>query len=156
MVEIIQNGISIHGSHQPSLELIANYLTKFVRSAQNSSKQPIIKPELQVLHLGYGALYDSLKVVPGDVRANWDEINPILILNLWKECLSIGPLAMRAEVLQEVSGTLKGKWRSGIRSLPRKIAYCFRYLIPGKIIDGIGPVSKHSSRIPSSDSSGII
>jgi len=104
MVEIIHNGISIHGSHQPSLELIASYLTKYARTMQNSSKQPIIKPELQVSHLGYGALYDSLKVVPGDVRANWDEINPILILNFVEGVLGYRPVG------DEGGGAAGSKW----------------------------------------------
>lgn len=83
IVKIVHNAIHIYSSHQPSLELLSAYLTKYARNIDNPGiRQPIVRCELQASFWGYGALYDCLVVKPGDVRgsARWEDINPVLVL----------------------------------------------------------------------------
>lgn len=62
---------------------------------------PILKSELQASHFGYGALFDSLTITPGDSRAGWASINPILILSFIESVLGYTPVA---------SGSSESQW----------------------------------------------
>lgn len=58
-----------------------------------STQLPILKSELQISHFGYGALFDSLVITPGDPRSDWANINPILILSFIESVLGYSPVA---------------------------------------------------------------
>lgn len=53
---------------------------------------PIIKAELQSSHLGYGALFDTLSISPGDPRGTWSDINPIFLLSFVEGVLGYRPI----------------------------------------------------------------
>ncbi|KAK4695764.1 hypothetical protein P7C71_g2047, partial [Lecanoromycetidae sp. Uapishka_2] len=98
MVRVIHDGILVFGSHQGSLELLAEYLQQYVRNIDNPNvKQQILKTELQKSHLGYGALFDSLSVKPSDHRGRWEDINPILILAFVEGVLGYHPVREGSE-----------------------------------------------------------
>ena len=54
---------------------------------------PILKSELQVSHFGYGSLFDSLNITPGDSRSVWGHINPVFILSFVESVLGYSPVA---------------------------------------------------------------
>lgn len=54
---------------------------------------PLLKAELQISHFGYGAMFDSLTITPGDRRSDWVNINPILILSFIEGVLGYSPVA---------------------------------------------------------------
>lgn len=62
---------------------------------------PVLKAELQASHLGYGALFDSLTITPGDSRSAWANINPILILSFVESVLGYSSVA---------SGSSESQW----------------------------------------------
>lgn len=102
IVRVIHNGMVVQGSHQGSLELLAGYLQKYTRDVENISvKLPVLKAELQASHLGYGALFDSLTITPGDSRSAWPNINPILILSFVESVLGYSSVA---------SGSSESQW----------------------------------------------
>lgn len=102
IVKVVHNGMVVQGSHQGSLELLTGYLQKYTRDIENISvKLPILKSELQASHFGYGALFDSLTITPGDPRAGWASINPILILSFIESVLGYSPVA---------SGSTESQW----------------------------------------------
>ncbi|KAI9816268.1 MAG: hypothetical protein M1827_001869 [Pycnora praestabilis] len=93
IVKIAHASILIYGSHQGSLELLEGYLQKYVRNTEGLSiKVPIVKTTLQASHFGYGALFDSLSLTPGDKRADWVDINPIFVLSFIEGVLGYQPV----------------------------------------------------------------
>lgn len=64
-----------------------------MRRSLTSTQLPILKAELQASHLGYGALFDSLIITPGDSRSGWANINPIFILSFIESVLGYSLVA---------------------------------------------------------------
>ncbi|MCJ1239859.1 hypothetical protein MMC14_007857 [Varicellaria rhodocarpa] len=73
--------INIQGSHQPSLELLANYLKKWINTRMvDFRKLPALQVELQESHFGSGVFFDSLIIKPSDERQTILNVNPILVV----------------------------------------------------------------------------
>ena len=100
IVKVVHNGIIVQCSHQGSLELLAGYVQKYTRDTPNQAVKvscahrlrqrnsvypqdqsigrtlilhpqiPLLKAELQISHFGYGAMFDSLTITPGDPRSD--------------------------------------------------------------------------------------
>ena len=54
---------------------------------------PVFRSELQVSHLGYGGLFDSIAITPGDSRIGRVDINPVLVLSFVEGVLGYSPVA---------------------------------------------------------------
>ena len=79
--------VVIQASHQPSLELLYEYLKKWTKTMQNDSRGlPVLKISLEESKFGLGVLYDSLIVEPTDERQTWVRVNPVLIIS-FIECI---------------------------------------------------------------------
>ncbi|KAI9732708.1 MAG: hypothetical protein M1818_007442 [Claussenomyces sp. TS43310] len=82
MTLYIQSGaILIQASHQPSLELLADYFRQWNnQSGQHSPLLPNLTFQLQESVYGMAPCFDSLRIAP--VRGlGWDRINPMYILS---------------------------------------------------------------------------
>ncbi len=112
IVKVVHDGIVVQGSHQGSLELLAGYLQRYTRDIENISikvnhtpnliekilhtltpaQVPMVKSELQASLIGYGGLFDSVTITPGDPRSGWVNINPVLILSFVESVLGYSPV----------------------------------------------------------------
>ncbi|OAA56120.1 hypothetical protein ISF_07718 [Cordyceps fumosorosea ARSEF 2679] len=79
--------IEVHGSHSPSLELLAGYLEKWCQVIPSrSNRPPMATVRLNRSAFGLGVVYDALTVAPYDSREP-TLLPPVLILNLVENVL---------------------------------------------------------------------
>ena len=82
-----RHSVIIQGSHQPSLELLCEYLRKWTKTMQQDSRGlPVLKISLEESNFGLGVLYDSLIIELTDERQTWVRVNPVLIVS-FIECI---------------------------------------------------------------------
>ncbi|KAI9855481.1 MAG: hypothetical protein M1824_006077 [Vezdaea acicularis] len=71
--------LTIWGSHQPSLELLAEYFQKWARMNPNDvRKNPRLSVTLAESHFGLGSSRDCVRIAADD-RSAWIEVNPAAI-----------------------------------------------------------------------------
>jgi len=73
--------ISVQGSHQPSLELLQDYLKKWTNTMRTDNRRiPILDIELQESHFGLDGLFDELTIKPANTQQTWYGVNPVLVV----------------------------------------------------------------------------
>ena len=52
----------------------------------------IVKTDIHASLFGYGGLFDSVTITPGDPRSGWVNINPVLVLSFVESVLGYTPV----------------------------------------------------------------
>ncbi|CAA7267280.1 unnamed protein product [Cyclocybe aegerita] len=81
IVDASTSPLTVQGSHQPSLELLANYLKKWAKIDSNDSlKRPVLKVSLAESPFYFGVI-DSISIEPTwSLSRNKEPINPSVLL----------------------------------------------------------------------------
>jgi hypothetical protein len=96
------NKVTVTGSHEPNLRLLAEYLQRWVKNdPQDVRKIPYLRVRLVESNFGLGLFYDSLTIEPWDHHQRHVVMNPVLILAFIQGVLGY-------QSIQETSG--QGYW----------------------------------------------